>query len=64
MTDDWMELRITLPEDEGGQLLKHLRKWYGLRQIDDDWTVHKRKRDNASVSYAPCPKPDDPKVKW
>lgn len=61
---DWMEIRITVPGDEGSRLLPKLREQLGVTQIDEDWCTEKRKEDNATVVYAPCPEPPNRKDDW
>ena len=61
---DWMEIKITVPGQEGSALLPLLREKTSCDQIDSDWTVEKRPQDNGTVEYAPCPEPPDRKKDW
>lgn len=61
---EWMEIKITVPADEGSALLPRFREMTDLNQIDEDWTVEKRKRDNALMEFHPCPEPPDRKADW
>lgn len=61
---EWMEIKLTMPADEGSALLPRLRSDLGFDQRDEDWTVEKREKDNATMEYAPCPEPPDRKKDW
>lgn len=61
--DNWMEIRIVIPEDEGRSILAMMRL-YEFKQLDEDWCTEKREKDNATVDYAPCPEPPDRKADW
>ena len=59
-----MQILIKIPEAEGGMVLAAVRDKTGLRQMDEEWTVEKRKKDNATMEYYPIPDPPDRKVNW
>lgn len=47
-------------------MMASLRDESEFSQLDEEWTVMKRERDHASLSYAPVPvpEPEDPKTGW
>lgn len=61
---EWTEIIVIIPEGEAREVLQKLREITDCKQIDEDWTVEKRERDNATVEYHPCPTPLDRKSFW
>lgn len=60
----WMSLYFVVPKGDGDKLLEFAEKELDLKQLDEDWTVHKREIDNVILDYAYALEPDDRKVDW
>lgn len=50
--------------EEAKRIMGQLRDESGFLQLDEEWTVMKRERDHASLSYGPVPEPGHPKTNW
>lgn len=64
MNDKWMYLKFEIPDDEGSKLLEYAKESFDLKQIDEDWCVLKREKDNSIIEISPCDKPRDRKLDW
>ena len=60
----WCEIKVVIPDKETKDLFKFLLDRYNLKQIDEEWTVCKRDKDNSYYEYAPSLDPHDRKSMW